>query len=105
MAFLSGLDKASIAQVHGIIAGVGVKANANNALSAYFRWSNDEGETAAPIGAETEVEIATTPDEQPAIAVLHTAEIVVVIGDGAGNSRVFCSDNFGRTWNEGVVLP
>jgi hypothetical protein len=66
--------------------------------AVWFEYSEDNGRTAAPLpGGGTRSFICTAEEQQPAIEVLTTAELVVAV-DREGQVATYYSTDQGRTW-------
>ena len=82
------LAYATIAQVENLIVAAGYSGS-----NCYFEWSDDDGQTVT--GGPTL--IGPSDEEQPAIVVLETGEILVTL-TYAGVGKSYLSRNWGATW-------
>ena len=92
--FAEDLQHAAICQWKGLIYAAGW---ADGAL--WFKYSEDGGRTAGEIpGVGTRARVCEAEEQQPAIEVLTTSELVVAL-DRAGEVVVYYSADQGATWN------
>ena len=94
MAFLDDLQYGVISTSHGILYGVGFTDDA-----IYFEWSDDNGVTKKELkDGSTKRFVGTSEEEQPAIVITVTGEIIVSMTD-AGDIYTFLSKDSGNSWN------
>lgn len=87
------LSHAAICQWNGIIYAVGWDEG-----SVWFEYSDDGGQTAGEIpGVGTRSRVCDAEEQQAAIEVLTTSEIVVAV-DRDGQVETYYSANQGITW-------
>jgi len=89
------LTKAQICERDGLVYAAGLSDG-----SAWFEWSQDSGATKAPFGDGSTAKLISAEsadDEQPAIEVLQTGEIVVALTQG-GLVKTYVTRDQGEHW-------
>jgi hypothetical protein len=91
--FANDLTRAAICQWNGIIYAAGWADGA-----VWFKYSEDGGRSASllPDGS-TRARVCAAEQQQPAIEVLTTSELVVAVDQGGEVAMYFSSDQ-GATW-------
>ena len=95
--FVQNLRRAAICQWNGIIYAAGWENG-----SVWFEYSDDRGRTAGEIiQGQTRTRVCDAEEQQPAIEILSTSEIVVAVSQGGEVVTYFSSDQ-GATWQTAV---
>lgn len=93
MALGAGLNHLAICSTSGIILAAGFVSD-----MIYFQYSDDGGASTHAFNDDsTSKAIASAVNEQPAIAVLGTSEIIVSLTYDS-TIRTYVSRDFGETW-------
>ena len=88
------LSLGAIVQRENIVLAVGYDANDE---ACYFEWSDDDGTTKhAFANGDTRKLIGISDEQQPALVVLETGEILATLA--SGGAKTYLSSDWGETW-------